>query len=98
MRNFPHFTQLDAMDCGPASLKIIAKYYGKNISMKYIRDICHSTKEGGSLLDLSKAASEIGLRSLALKVTFDDLLSHFVVLYKLTVLLLLLLLVAILLL
>ena len=26
---FPHEYQMDAKDCGPACLKIIAKYYGK---------------------------------------------------------------------
>ncbi|MFN7100752.1 MAG: cysteine peptidase family C39 domain-containing protein, partial [Flavobacterium sp.] len=35
LNNFPFFKQLDAMDCGPASLKIISKYYGKDFSMKY---------------------------------------------------------------
>ncbi len=97
MQKFPHYTQLDAMDCGPASLKIVAKYYGKNISMKYIRDLCSSNKEGVSLLGMSKASDSIGLRSLALKVSLVDLqekipfpcilhwdYSHFVVLYKLT--------------
>lgn len=30
---FPSFTQLDAMDCGPTSLKILAQYYGKHYSL-----------------------------------------------------------------
>ena len=83
------------MDCGPASLKIIAKHYGKDFSMKYLRDKCNISREGVSLLDISKVAEEIGLRTLALKVTFEDLrdkipmpcilhwnYSHFVVVYK----------------
>lgn len=83
------------MDCGPASLKIICRYYGKNFSMKYLRDECHITKEGVSLKDLSRVAEAVGLRSLPLKVTLHDLeqkiplpcivhwnYSHFVVLYK----------------
>lgn len=97
MTGFPNFTQLDAMDCGPASLKIIAKYYCKNFSMKYLRDLCNTSREGVSLLDISKAADAVGFRSLALKVTYVDLqdkiplpcilhwnYSHFVVLYKIT--------------
>ncbi|MDR2572378.1 MAG: hypothetical protein LBD23_19065, partial [Oscillospiraceae bacterium] len=31
---FPIFRQLDAMDCGPTSLRMIAKYYGKNFSVQ----------------------------------------------------------------
>jgi len=85
------------MDCGPASLKIICKYYGKNFSMKYLRDKCNITREGVSLKDLSRVSDEIGLRSLPLKVNYDDLVKkvplpciihwnhfHFVVLYKAT--------------
>ena len=97
MKRFPNYKQLDAMDCGPASLKIIARHYGKNFSMKYLRDLCNSTKEGVSLLDISKAADRVGLRSLALRVSHEDLVkkiplpcvihwdyTHFVVLYKIT--------------
>lgn len=29
MFNFPHEFQLDAKDCGPYCIKIIAKYYGR---------------------------------------------------------------------
>ena len=29
MKRFPHYIQLDAMDCGPSCLRMIAKYYGK---------------------------------------------------------------------
>jgi ATP-binding cassette subfamily B protein len=97
MLRFPFYKQLDAMDCGPASLKIICKYYGKSLSMKFIRDKCHITREGVSLLDISRAAEEIGLRTLSLKVSLEDLerkiplpciihwnYSHFVVVYKIT--------------
>src|SRR3989337_1809180 len=97
MLSFPFFKQLDAMDCGPACLKIICKYYGKSLSMKFIRDKCYITREGVSLLDISRAAEEIGLRTLSLKVSLEDLerkiplpciihwnYSHFVVVYKIT--------------
>ena len=97
MKNFPFYKQLDAMDCGPASLKIICKHYGKNFSMKYLRDKCHITKEGVSLKDLCRVAQDLGIKNLPLKVDFQDLLkkislpviihwnySHFIVVYKVT--------------
>src|SRR5690606_37672609 len=97
MLGFPFFKQLDTMDCGPASLKIICRYYGKSLSMKSIRDRCNITREGVSMLDISRAAEDIGLRTLALKVSLEDLeqkiplpciihwnYSHFVVVYKIT--------------
>ena len=53
---FPSFTQLDAMDCGPTSLKIVAQYYGKHYSLQNLRERCHITREGVSLLGISDAA------------------------------------------
>lgn len=95
--SFPHEYQMDAKDCGPACLKIIAKYYGKYYSLQYLRDLCGITREGVSFLDISYAAEKIGLRSLSVKVTLDELLhkvllpcvihwnnDHFIVVYKTT--------------
>ena len=83
------------MDCGPASLKIISKFYGKNFSMKHLRDQCNITREGVSLKDISRVAENLGLRTLPLKVSYEDLChkiplpyilhwnyNHFVVVYK----------------
>jgi len=85
------------MDCGPACLKIISKNYKKTFSLKYLRDKCYITREGVSLFDIGRAAEEIGFRTLALKINFDDLqnkmplpiivhwrLHHFIVVYKIT--------------
>ena len=61
LKRFPFEYQLDAMDCGPACLKIIAKYYGKYYSLQYLRDLCGITRAGVSFLDLSYGAEKIGL-------------------------------------
>lgn len=94
LNRFPVEYQMDSQDCGPASLKIIAKYFGKFYSLQFLRDRCGITKEGVSLLDLSTGAESIGLRTLAVKCTLDDVVknvplpaiifwkdSHFVVVY-----------------
>ncbi|MGY6545388.1 cysteine peptidase family C39 domain-containing protein [Arthrospiribacter ruber] len=36
---FPFYKQHDSKDCGPSCLRIIAKHYGKLISLKEIREI-----------------------------------------------------------
>jgi ATP-binding cassette subfamily B protein len=92
---FPNDRQLDIMDCGPACLKMIAKFYGKFYSLSSLREKCNITKDGVSFLDLTHAAEEIGLRTLAVRCSIDDLCfkvplpaiihwekKHFVVLYK----------------
>ena len=93
--SFPHEFQMDAKDCGPACLKIIAKYYGKYYSLQYLRDLCGLTKVGVSLLDISYVAQSIGFRTICVKATIQDLRdkisfpcivhwdnSHFIVIYK----------------
>lgn len=95
LKRFPVEYQMDSQDCGPASLKIIAQYFGKYYSLQYLRDRCGITKEGVCLLDLSTGAESIGLRTLAIKCTIDDMAnnvplpaivywkdSHFVVAYR----------------
>lgn len=72
-RRFPVEYQLDSLDCGPASLKMIAKYFGRYYSLQSLRDRCGITKEGVSLLDLSTGAESIGLHTLALRCTIEEL-------------------------
>ena len=61
MPRFPFYKQLDAMDCGPSCLRMIAKFYGKNISLQTIRDRSFLTREGVSFLGLSDAAESLGM-------------------------------------
>lgn len=75
LNRFPVEYQMDSQDCGPASLKIIAKHFGKFYSLQYLRDRCGITKEGVSLLDLSTGAESIGLRTLAIKCNIDDVVN-----------------------
>ena len=92
---FPSFTQLDAMDCGPTSLRIVAQYYGRHYSLQNLRERCHLTREGVSLLGISDAAESIGFRTTGVKITWEQLRDaallpcivhwnqqHFVVVYK----------------
>lgn len=94
-KRFPHYTQLDAMDCGPACLRMIAKYYGRSYSLQTLRERAFITREGVSMLGISEAAETIGFRTSGVKVTLKQLAeelplpcvlhwnqSHFVVCYK----------------
>lgn len=94
LHRFPVDYQMDSQDCGPACLKIIAKHFGRFYSLQYLRDRCGITNQGVSLLDLSTGAESIGLRTLAIKCTLNDVVnqvpfpaiifwkeSHFIVVY-----------------
>ena len=93
--NFTHYKQLDAMDCGPTCLKMIAKHYGRNYSLQFLRERCFITNAGVSLQGISDAAESIGFRTMGVKITSQQLLdevplpcivhwkqNHFVVVYK----------------
>lgn len=65
---FPFYKQLDSMDCGPTSLRMIAKYYGKSYSLAFLREKCYLDRAGVSVKGISEAAELIGLRTLAVRI------------------------------
>src|SRR5690625_40519 len=65
--------QHDQMDCGPACLSMIAKYYGKRCSLQYIRSKSFLSKEGVSVAGISHAAKSIGLISKVYKLSLQEL-------------------------
>lgn len=73
MPSFPHYQQLDAMDCGPTCLRIVASFYGKRYTLQTLRDKCHITREGVSLLGISDAAESIGFRTAGVRLTWEQL-------------------------
>jgi len=92
---FPHYTQLDAMDCGPTCLRMIAKHYGRSYTLQNLREKSFITREGVSMLGISDAAESIGMHTQGVRITLDQLMedvplpcilhwnqNHFVVLYK----------------
>ncbi len=92
---FPFFHQHDALDCGPSCLRMIAQHYGKKYSLETLRKKTFISKEGVSLLSISKAAENIGFRTKGVRIT-PNILSekaplpcilhwqqeHFIVVYK----------------
>ena len=65
LRSFPHYQQLDSMDCGPSCLRMIAKFYGRVYSIQNLREKAFITREGVSMLGISEAAEAIGFRTQA---------------------------------
>lgn len=73
LKKFPHCHQNEMMDCGPACLQMIAKFYGHHYSLQTLRQKCFITREGVSMLGLSDAAESIGFRTNGLKLTLEQL-------------------------
>jgi len=94
LKRFRYFAQIDATDCGPAALRMVAMHHGKHFSLENLRERSEKGKLGVNLLGISKAAESIGLRSLGARLSFEELCkanlpaivhwnqNHFVVLYN----------------
>nr|WP_295866657.1 peptidase domain-containing ABC transporter [uncultured Chitinophaga sp.] len=94
LKRFPHYKQMDMMDCGATCLRIVFKYYGQLVSIHKIRKLCQTTKNGVNLLGISEAAEKLGFRTLGARLNLEQLhqvelpcilhwdQKHFVVLYK----------------
>jgi ATP-binding cassette subfamily B protein len=93
--SFPFVKQPDAMDCGPACLKMVAGFYKMSFSLETLRKKCFITREGVSFLGLSEAADSLGFRTIGVKIPFEILIEnvplpcivhwrqkHFIVVYK----------------
>ena len=72
-KRFPHFKQNNSSDCGPTSLRMIARHYGLDYSTEMLRKHCHITRGGVNLLGISDAAEYIGFDTIGVKVTFEQL-------------------------
>ena len=92
--------QLDAMDCGPSCLKMVASYYGKDYPLNLLRNKSLLGKDGVSLGGISKVAEYLGFKSIGGRFTIKQLIekkpfpciihwnqNHFVVLYDIKTLL-----------
>ncbi len=74
MRNkFPFFPQHDSMDCGPACLRMVAQRYGRHYTLESLRQKCHISREGVSLLGISEAAEGIGFKTVGVHIGFGQL-------------------------
>jgi ATP-binding cassette subfamily B protein len=98
-KNFPFYEQPDTMDCGATCIRIIAKYYGRSISLSKLRILSETTTEGASIRTLSNTAERIGFKTLGVKINFQRLekeaplpcivywkQQHFLIVYKIEVL------------
>ncbi|MGB0524558.1 MAG: peptidase domain-containing ABC transporter [Flammeovirgaceae bacterium] len=95
LKKFPNYKQADSNDCGPTCLRMIAKYYGKDISGPAIRKLVYRGSQGANLLNLSDSADQLGFRTMMVKCSLEMMeeekptpfiaywnQNHYVVVYK----------------
>ncbi len=95
---FPFFHQHDSMDCGPACLRMVSKFYGKTYTLERFRELTAANRNGVTMLGISDAAEDIGFRTTGFRIGLEKLTEkvilpcivhwrndHFVVVYKIKV-------------
>ncbi len=98
LKRYPIVKQYDQVDCGPACLLSVLKFYGGNISLVHLREMISTSVNGSTMLDLVNAAKEIGFNAFGASGEYEDLLKeqmpciahvvmdnqlqHFIVVYK----------------
>ena len=69
----PVILQMEALECGAASLSMILAYYKKWVPLEQVRIACGVSRDGSNVLSIAKAAKGYGLNYKALMVKADKL-------------------------
>ena len=73
MKKVPMVMQMEAVECGAASLAMILAYYGKWLPLEQVREACSVSRDGSSMKNILLAAKMYGLEPSAYKVSAEDL-------------------------
>ena len=97
-RRYPVVRQYDQVDCGPAALLSVLRYWGGDTSLVRARELARTDAHGSTMLSLVRAAEALGFRARGATGEYEDLareqmpciahmvmpggLQHFVVVYE----------------
>jgi len=95
---FPLVRQYDQLDCGPAALLSVLRFYRGDTTLVHARQLCRTDIQGTTMLDMVRAARAMGFKAQGARGSFEQLakeklpciahvilpdgMSHFLVIYK----------------
>jgi len=98
LTKYPLVRQYDRLDCGPAALLSVLRFYGGDAGLAHIRAWCNTDLNGTTMLDMVRAGQRLGFQARGVCGSFADLRqqplpciahvvladgwNHFLVIYK----------------
>lgn len=76
VKHVPMVMQMEALECGAASLTMILAYYGKWIPLEKVRSDCGVSRDGSNALSVLKAARNYNLEANGYKYEVDEIQSE----------------------
>ncbi|ACK67237.1 cyclic nucleotide-binding protein [Rippkaea orientalis PCC 8801] len=93
-RNYPFIEQQSSSDCGATCLAMITQYWGKRVSLTFLRNLAAVGRSGASLKNLARAAESLGYQARPVRASLNRLIEqknpwiahwqgdHYVVVYR----------------
>lgn len=76
MSTFNFYRQHDTMDCGPTCIRMVAKYYGRQLRIEALRQQSQISREGVSLLGIAEAAEQAGFNTKGVMLGYEELIKE----------------------
>src|SRR5215472_11781891 len=71
-RRIPFIQQMSDTECGCACLAMVLGYFGKEVGLEEVRDVCGGSRDGMNALAVLNGANILGLRGRGVKVEIEQ--------------------------